>query len=98
MRGKERQGERHGKGTSAATTANLLGIAVQQGGCDHKEVAAMAGGGGLRRQLQGFNAGCSGNWFHGGGIAHQEKCRRSGTKRGNGNGDGNGNDASILWG
>jgi hypothetical protein len=41
-RGKDRQGERCGKGTSALTTGNLLGIVRQEGGDDCKEAAATA--------------------------------------------------------
>jgi hypothetical protein len=37
-RGKERQGKRHGEGTSVATTSNLLGIVVRQGGCNREEM------------------------------------------------------------
>ncbi len=70
-RGKERRGGRRGNGTSAATTGNLLGINVQQKGRNCKEAATMAVGG-LRRGLQGFNAGCSGYWFCGGDIATKQ--------------------------
>ncbi len=45
-RGEERREERCGKGTSAATTGDLLGIVFRQGGRDRKEAEAMAVRGG----------------------------------------------------
>jgi hypothetical protein len=45
-RGEERQEERRGKGTSAGTTGNLLGIIFRQGVRDRKEAEAMAVEGG----------------------------------------------------
>jgi hypothetical protein len=44
-RGKERQGEHRSKGTSAATTGNLLGIVVRRGGCNCKEARQRQWGG-----------------------------------------------------
>jgi hypothetical protein len=45
-RQEERQGEHRSKGTSAATTGDLLRISFWQGGCDCKEAEVTAVGGG----------------------------------------------------
>ncbi len=45
-RGNERQEERRGKGTSAATNGDLLGIIFRQWGCNCEEAEATSVGGG----------------------------------------------------